>query len=55
MYLKMFLFQEQILNLSLPISGFDSRINDPLGCFNISDDGFRKLTKIAKKIAKEKL
>ena len=34
-------------------SGFDSRKNDPLGCFNISDDGFRKLTKIAKKIANE--
>ena len=34
-------------------SGFDSRINDPLGCFNISDNGFIKLTKIAKKIAKE--
>ena len=34
-------------------SGFDSRINDPLGCFNISDNGFRELTRIVKKIAKE--
>ena len=44
------LFKPEFVLIS---SGFDSRINDPLGCFNISDDGFRKLTKIAKKIAKE--
>ena len=34
-------------------AGFDSRMNDPLGCFNITDDGFIKLTKIAMSIAKK--
>ena len=34
-------------------AGFDSRMNDPLGCFNITDDGFIKLTKIALDIAKK--
>ena len=29
-------------------AGFDSRINDTLGCFDLSDDCFRKLTKILK-------
>ncbi len=27
-------------------AGFDSRINDPLGCFKITDNGFKKLTEI---------
>ncbi len=27
-------------------AGFDSRINDPLGCFKITDNGFKNLTKI---------
>ena len=27
-------------------SGFDSRKDDPLGCFNLSDDAFGELTKI---------
>ena len=33
-------------------AGFDSRINDTLGCFNLSDDCFRKLTKILTKLSK---
>ena len=33
-------------------AGFDSRINDTLGCFNLSDDCFRKLTKILNKLSK---
>ena len=32
-------------------AGFDSRKNDPLGCFEISDLGFKKLTEIVLKIA----
>ena len=32
-------------------AGFDSRKNDPLGCFEISDKGFKTLTKIALQIA----
>ena len=32
-------------------SGFDSRIDDPLGCYNVTDSGFRELTKIVLKIA----
>jgi acetoin utilization deacetylase AcuC-like enzyme len=34
-------------------AGFDSRENDPLGCFNITDDGFIRLTKITMNIAKK--
>ena len=32
-------------------AGFDSRKDDPLGCFNISDKGFKTLTTIALQIA----
>ena len=32
-------------------AGFDSRINDLLGCFAVTDQGFRELTKIIKKLA----
>ena len=32
-------------------AGFDSRKNDPLGCFDISDKGFKKLTTIVLQIA----
>ena len=32
-------------------AGFDSRKNDPLGCFEVSDLGFEKLTEIVLKIA----
>ena len=33
-------------------AGFDSRINDTLGCFDLSDDCFRKLTKILTNLSK---
>ncbi len=33
-------------------AGFDSRINDTLGCFHLSDDCFRELTKILMKLSK---
>ena len=32
-------------------SGFDSRIDDLLGCFNVTDEGFIELTKIVKDLA----
>ncbi len=32
-------------------AGFDSRVDDPLGCFSITDNGFKELTKISKQIA----
>ena len=32
-------------------AGFDSRRDDPLGCFDVSDRGFEELTKIVMKIA----
>ena len=32
-------------------AGFDSRKNDTLGCFDLSDDCFRKLTKIIKNLS----
>ena len=32
-------------------AGFDSRKNDTLGCFDLSDDCFRKLTKIIKDLS----
>ena len=34
-------------------AGFDSRKDDPLGCFKISDKGFKKLTTIALEIAEK--
>ena len=33
-------------------AGFDSRINDTLGCFDLSDDCFRRLTKILTNLSK---
>ncbi len=33
-------------------AGFDSRKNDTLGCFDLSDDCFRKLTRILKNLSK---
>ena len=32
-------------------SGFDSRINDLLGCYKVTDEGFTELTRIVKKLA----
>ena len=32
-------------------AGFDSRLNDLLGCYDVSDNGFKELTKIITKIA----
>ena len=32
-------------------AGFDSRKDDPLGCFNLTDKGFKKLTEISMEIA----
>ena len=32
-------------------AGFDSRKQDPLGCFDITDDGFRELTRMTMKLA----
>ena len=40
-------------NLVLISAGFDSRQNDLLGCFAITDDGFISLTKLAMRIANE--
>jgi acetoin utilization deacetylase AcuC-like enzyme len=34
-------------------AGFDSRNADPLGRFRVSDEGFRKLTRIMLQIARE--
>ena len=34
-------------------AGFDSKKNDPLGCFEISDNGFIELTKIVMSISKK--
>ena len=34
-------------------AGFDSRADDPLGCFNITDKGFEELTTIVLKLAEE--
>ncbi len=39
--------------LVLVSAGFDSRENDPLGCFDITDEGFFQLTKIVMRIADE--
>ena len=44
------LFEPEFILIS---AGFDSRKDDPLGCFNISDKGFEKLTTIALKIAEK--
>ena len=32
-------------------ASFDSRRDDPLGCFNLTDKGFEKLTEISMEIA----
>ena len=32
-------------------AGFDSRKNDTLGCFDLSDDCFRELTRIIKELS----
>ncbi len=40
-------------DLVLISAGFDSRQDDLLGCFSITDDGFVRLTKIAMNIANE--
>jgi len=37
--------------LVLVSAGFDSRVDDPLGSFEVTDDGFRELTHIALEIA----
>ena len=44
------LFEPEFILIS---AGFDSRKDDPLGCFNISDKGFKKLTTIALEIAEK--
>jgi acetoin utilization deacetylase AcuC-like enzyme len=38
-------------DLTLISAGFDSRIDDPLGSFEVDDDGFRELTRIMLEIA----
>ncbi len=38
-------------DLILISAGFDSRKNDPIGCFDISNQGFMKLTKMIKVLA----
>jgi acetoin utilization deacetylase AcuC-like enzyme len=43
-------FQPQIVLIS---AGFDSRVDDPLGCFDVTDAGFVTLTKMAMQIASE--
>jgi acetoin utilization deacetylase AcuC-like enzyme len=43
-------FQPDLVFLS---AGFDSRKEDPLGCFDITDDAFKRMTKTAMDIAKE--
>lgn len=40
-------------DLILISCGFDSRVNDPLGCFAITDDGYRALTRIVMNIARQ--
>ena len=40
-------------DLVLISAGFDSRKDDLLGCFDITDEGFVELTKIAMNIANE--
>lgn len=41
-------FQPDLILLS---AGFDSRIDDPLGCHNITDDGFQTLTRLMMQLA----
>lgn len=43
-------FQPEFVLIS---AGFDGKKDDPLGCFNITDKGFKKLTTIALKIAEK--
>lgn len=43
-------FEPQLILIS---AGFDSRIDDPLGCFEISDNGFKKLTMLVMDLAKK--
>ncbi len=40
-------------DIVLVSAGFDSKKNDPLGCFDITDDGFINLTKVLMEIADE--
>lgn len=41
-------FQPELILIS---AGFDSRVDDPLGSFEVTDDGFRELTRIMLEIA----
>jgi len=43
-------FRPELVMIS---AGFDSRVGDPLGFFNLSDDDFRELTKVVMGIADE--
>ncbi len=43
-------FKPELILIS---AGFDSRKNDPLGCFEVSDSGFIKLTKLVMDIAEK--
>ena len=47
---KVNLFKPDFILVS---SGFDSRIDDLLGCYKITDNGFKKLTKIITTLAKK--
>ena len=44
------LFKPEFILIS---AGFDSRRDDPLGCFEVSDKGFKELTTIAMEIAEK--
>ncbi len=39
--------------LVLISAGFDSKINDNLGCFNVTDKGFSELTLMMKQVANQ--
>ena len=41
-------FEPELIIIS---AGFDSRKNDPLGCFNITDNGFTELTRLTMQLA----
>ena len=43
-------FQPDFIIIS---AGFDSRKDDLLGCFNVTDDGFRRMTRIALDLARD--
>jgi len=43
--------REFMPDLTLISAGFDSRVDDRLGSFNVTDDGFRELTRIMLEIA----